>query len=413
MTEDSKHESVWEYVSPEEYRVPSDTVKRTLSTRISNIWKKLRRQEAKTKLPDDTPTELKSLTQQQLRDVLPKPDWQDTAVALKNALSKKFLNQRNGGAVLTVVGAPFSGQANALVALAESQGWQIVPAPSVEQILSTDPEWLDTLGQAKSPWVLPFLERCFLRHEKGMRLVRAFLTDVFAGRFGKVIIGCNSWSWSYLNKVCAETTVIPAITPQALDAHRLQHWLSLITFNKRAAIAYRFQLPGEASELLPALMPSIHSEDESSHTDSYFLHTAALSRGIAGIAWSIWESGLRKNQENTVLGGDKSADVQHRVDPATVIRVLPWNELTFPSIPSIDRPAGALILHALMIHGGLPDILLPDLMPLKKDHITKTIFQLRSAGVVEYHNKRWYVTPLGYPAVRSYLRGENYLTDLF
>ncbi len=413
MAENDTHEPIWEYVPLEEYRLPSVTVQRTVSTRISNFWKKLRKQETKTEVSNDKTTELKLLTTHQLQTAAPKPDWVDAATTLNLFLADKLPGQYGEGQVIAVAGAPFAGQSKTIAALAEMNGWQLISAPSLEQILSADQKWLDSVGNTKSPWVLPHLEKCFLRHEKGLHLVRRLLADSVSGRLGNGVIGCSSWAWSFLQKVSAETDVISAFTPQALDTHRLQNWLSQITFKCSPSNNFRFMLPGKADELISASEPTTDPHDDSSQTDNYFLHMAAFSRGIAGVAWSVWRSGLRKANPESVPATDNSKDDQMRANPATVIRVLPWNELKLPSVPPMERPAGAFVLHALLVHNGLPDVILPNLLPLQKDHITKTLLQLRSAGAVECQNSIWRVTPLGYPAVRSYLRGENYLTDTF
>ena len=411
MAGNDKNEPIWEYVPLEEYILPSDTVQRTVSTRISSFWGKLRRQKNKTEASNDKTTELKVLTKHQLHTAAPKHDWMDTAAALKLFLSEKLSGQYGEKRVIAIADAPFAGQSKALTALAEIDDWHLISAPSPDQILNADQEWLDSLGHTKSPWVLPNLEKCFLRHEKGLQLVRRLLADSVSGRLEKGVICCSSWAWSFLQKVSAETDVIPAFTPQALDAHRLQNWLPLITFKGGPPNNFRFMLPGEAGDLISTLAPTTHPHDDVSHADSYFLHMAAFCRGIAGVAWSAWRSSLRKANPKADPAKDNYKDDQNEADPATVIQVLPWNELKFPSVPSIDRPAGAFILHALLLHNGLPEGILSDLLPLQKDHITKTLLQLGSVGVVECQNSIWCVTPLGYPAVRSYLRGENYLTD--
>ncbi len=59
----------------------------------------------------------------------------------------------------------------------------------------------------------------------------------------------------------------------------------------------------------------------------------------------------------------------------------------------------------------MPEAILPELLAHGKGRITQMLVQLRSADIIEYRNKRWWITPLAYPAVRAFLRAENYLTD--
>ena len=230
MAEAKHYEPVWEYIPLDAYRLPADTVQRTLSIRISSYWSKVRLRDTKPELPVDGTAELKELTPRQLQIAAPNPDWLDAAGALKDALAEKF-SETGAFPVVAVVGAPFSGQSDALSTVAKMEGWRIAAPPSPEQILDADREWSASLRQAESPWLIPLLEKCFLRHEKGLNLVRRLIMDAVSGRLGRGVIGCGSWAWAYLQKVSAEIDVLPAVTPQALDAHRLQHWLSAVTFN--------------------------------------------------------------------------------------------------------------------------------------------------------------------------------------
>jgi len=252
MAENNTHEPIWEYVPLEEYILPSDTVQRTVSTRISSFWGKLRRQENKTEASNDKTTELKLLTKHQLQTAAPSSDWVDAAITLNLFLTDKLSGQHGEGQVIAVADAPFAGQSIAIAALAEMNDWHLISAPSLEQILSADQKWLDSVGNTKAPWVLPHLEKCFLRLAKGLHLVRRLLADSVSGRLGNGVIGCSSWAWSFLQKVSAETDVISAFTPHALDTHRLQNWLSQITFKCSPSNNFRFMLTGKADELISA-----------------------------------------------------------------------------------------------------------------------------------------------------------------
>lgn len=345
--------------------------------------------------------ELEVLPQKLLQAAAPEPDWQDAAAALGRALKDAFAEQRDGAAAF-VVGAPFSGHAAALVALGKAAGWPIIPPPSLEQVFQADADWPDFMAQAKSPWVMPLLEKSFLRHERGLALVRRLLTHAVSGRIGRGIIGCGSWAWAYLQKVCAEADVVPTLTTRALDAQRLQRWFSRTALRDSQGRGFRFKPAGEATELL-----SLHlseTDDTKGDINRFFTPLAACSRGIAGVAWSVWRSALRRTTQNP--GAESKG-----TDPADVIRVLALREHTLPAVPSLDRPAGAFVLHALLIHNGLAERILPELLPLGKDQIAKTLLQLRSAGVAEHRNEIWRVAASAYPAVRAYLRGENFLTD--
>jgi hypothetical protein len=72
-----------------------------------------------------------------------------------------------------------------------------------------------------------------------------------------------------------------------------------------------------------------------------------------------------------------------------------------------------LLLHALLIHGGLPEALLPELLPFSRARCMGALLALRGAGAVQWDRGRWRVRALAYAAVREGLRGRDYLVDQF
>jgi DNA-binding GntR family transcriptional regulator len=70
-----------------------------------------------------------------------------------------------------------------------------------------------------------------------------------------------------------------------------------------------------------------------------------------------------------------------------------------------------MVLHTLLIHGGLWSRVLPELLPLTPVEIREYLYLLEASGLVESDQGFWRVTPTGYPAVRQLLQSEGYLTD--
>jgi predicted transcriptional regulator len=70
-------------------------------------------------------------------------------------------------------------------------------------------------------------------------------------------------------------------------------------------------------------------------------------------------------------------------------------------------------LHNLLLHNGLSQAILSEILPFSPHVITSTARVLKDAGLVEKNQGLWNVSPSGYPIVRQYLNGEGYLTDSF
>jgi hypothetical protein len=71
------------------------------------------------------------------------------------------------------VGAPYSGTAEIAVQWAAAFGGQVLPDPRLDLITSRGPKWLEQMDQNPDRvWVVPHLERLYLRHTQGPGLLR-------------------------------------------------------------------------------------------------------------------------------------------------------------------------------------------------------------------------------------------------
>ena len=150
--------------------------------------------------------------------------------------------------------------------------------------------------------------------------------------------------------------------------------------------------------------------------DSSFLkNVAAYSRGIPGIAWAVWRRSfgfVDTTAEDAKRATERSPRRLRMVNSAYPIWVKPWSQLNLPGFP-IQRPSLGLlmVLHTLLIHGGLWSRIFPELLPLSPMEILEYLYLLEASGLVESDQGFWRVTPAGYPAVRQALQSEGYLTD--
>ena len=83
-------------------------------------------------------------------------------------------------------------------------------------------------------------------------------------------------------------------------------------------------------------------------------------------------------------------------------------------LPStLPRREMTMVLHTLLLHGGLSTEILPQLLPLSTNEIMQTMVTLQSAGLVDAGDDCWRVSALGYPVVRQVLKEDGYLIDSF
>ena len=128
-----------------------------------------------------------------------------------------------------------------------------------------------------------------------------------------------------------------------------------------------------------------------------------LAAQFAGFVDTIEEDGERSDKEAQAAGDGNSA---------YPIWVKPWSQLNLPGFPGQRPSLGLLmVLHALLIHGGLWGRILPELLPLSPMEIFEYLHLLEAFGLVESDQGFWRVTPAGYPSVRLMLQSEGYLTD--
>ena len=101
--------------------------------------------------------------------------------------------------------------------------------------------------------VIPRLERCFLRHHRGLRLMRLLIETVW-GTPRRLIIGCDAWAWKYL----CQAVEIDALCPKALTAPEL--------------LSFQVEPTTPISDLLPRA--------KEFRLQSYVLHTLLLHDGM-------------------------------------------------------------------------------------------------------------------------------------
>ena len=406
QTSDTNKEPLWQYVPADDYLLPSATIEHVVRTGIVGLWQKLRPSKPKAEPLFKAEDDLQALSEAMLDQIASAPDWRVATTALNAALEAWLDSNQADRQPVVIVGVPHTNNAEILTLWAEEQKWRVIKPPTPEDILAQNESWLDQLTDDDTPWVLPSLERCYLRHAQGLALIRRFFDQVWSDRVSLGVIGCDGWAWAYLRHIWPGTMPLVFVA-QAFTHEDLAAWFqALATGSDRAPFLFRQQDNGEyVLEPPPELAEEIDPPVEISN---FLKRLASHSRGIPGVAWALWRQSLLGELNKALSEEQKQQVDQIR---ATTIWVSPWDQLKQPSFPAEISRVQATILHTRLLHNGLPAKLLAQLLSLSATEVFQHLYGLHAAGLVEKSAEMWRVSALGYPVVRRFLQGEGYLTD--
>ena len=385
-----------------DYCLPADSTPAALRRKWRLLAQLFSRQDQRDTLAQPEAT-LSSLPPAQLDRLAPPLRWEGAARAFDQIYAAKAGNAPAPGVVGILVGQPFCGHADILAHWARGRSVRLLEPPTAQEILAADVQWLTRCcDSGPGLWALPALERCYLRNANGLALVRGFLDLAFSGALGPRVIGCDSWAWAYLQRICAWPAT-PVLTLQAFDGAALT--TLLLQPETQPTQAVRFLSAHSGISLLPE--PEDGEEDAQTPVSPELRQLAARCRGNLGVAWHFWRERLRTaiEPQATQTGDDAPP-------PTDAIWVAPELEPRAPASDAGDETA--LVLHALLLHNGLEAPLLATLLPIAAAHLNLQLLHLHALGLVERQDAdRWQVTPLAYPGVRAFLRARGYLTDSF
>ncbi|MEJ2670765.1 MAG: hypothetical protein P8168_00925 [Deltaproteobacteria bacterium] len=405
----------WGFIHLDQYSRPAEPSREAVRQGIFNLWRYLdwRRKTEESVFIDK---ELSQVPQELLEKAAPEPDWGAALEAVTAVLDTWLDAEVPGSMVQIFVGPPYHGTAEILTAWAQARGWRLVSAPAPEMILSGGEEWLAQMEEGAEPLVLPHLEHCYLRHYDGLTLLRRLLDRIFSHQ-RRWLVGCDSWAWAYLSKALEVDGVFPPpFILAAFDQDRLKLWFKQLA-GQAGEGKFAFRQADNGKYVLPrALQETPGDQNSAANQDisDFLKYVAAYSLGIPGIAWAAWRRSLSfivTREEHAALNDRKVAELEDG-DRAYPIWVKPWSQLNLPKFPGQRALLPVLmVLHALLIHGGLWSQVLSELLPLPPIEIMEHLYFLKAAEMVESDQGFWRVSPLGYPALRQVLMSEGYLTD--
>lgn len=411
-------EPLWRYVRLSEFSAPQATPQETVRQGLFGLLRRF----TKTSGPDKAELaqeELLQLPPELYRQVVPMPDWATAGASLSATLEDWLTDQPTVGKLQVLLSAPHSGTAEALRQWAISNELTVIDPPDFEELLADSDAWLARLPDNPDgpPWVLPCLERCYLRHAAGLMLLRHLLQHLLTHRY-RCLVGCSSWAWTYLTAALKINVFFAQpLTLQAFKKNQLQRWFSqLATRDKADVVVFRqadngvFVLPPETGADAKASLrqpPDEDGADGEAKLSSFLTELAARSRGNPGIAWAIWRHSLRVEPEKEQA---EEASPDSESQQGRTIWVTPWRRVRLPILQAKYGRNELLVLHTLLLHDGLPLDLLIELLPFSPFEVQRIVNHFQHLSVLEEEDVLR-VTPLGYPTARDALADEDYPLD--
>lgn len=283
-----------------------------------------------------------------------------------------------------------------------------ITPPTPRQILAADEQWFEAFAEKnRLPWVLPALEQCYLRHVSGLSLMRRFFERLFSGGLNRGIIGCDSWAWAYLKHAMALSRT-NALVAQSFDQQRLSFWFGELARRTNGIRPFFLQSDDGSKVLLPE--GETEAANGGKEVGDFLKKLATYSRGIPGVAWTLWRQSLNTLPETDYENG-KEAAPQGKGEKT--LWVTPWDKMCLTTPPLPPEKIQVLVMHALLLHNGLHQSILCHMLPFPAHELGQALILLGSLGILEQNEKKWRVSAAAYPAVRWVMADEGYLTDEF
>lgn len=400
---------LWQFIPINQYTKPPKPLEETIRQGIMGIFQKL----SSTKESTDLLLNQKELTViplTKLDRIVPSPDWTGAVNALNLTLDEWEKSGSSKGNIVVVIGHPFEGTQEILTSWGKERDWVILDPPRREEILDSNLNWFTLQNKGGgTPFVLPSLEHCVLRHVKGLTILRE-LFDWLWSNSCQCIIGINSWTWNYLKYVMKIDTFARMIfVLKAFNYERLNIWFkSLFKQSTRRNFIFRETTTGKY--VLSPEDPLDHDKKSVRFNTNFLKNLAGYSSGIPLIAWRIWRNSLRTDPDEELLMKEDELEIDPR-DKRRTIWVLPWEKVELPVIPEGVKQNESHILHALLLHDGLPIKSLSQILPISTEEVVQNLNKLKRLGLIEIRGEDWVVSPMAYPRIREFLNSEGYLID--
>lgn len=394
-------DAIWRYAPLSEHSVPSVPVTRAIR-RAGRLWRATR---SAVGLDDDLSAEREELSRPDdrvLEKLVPRFEVEKAVEALASALGDWPTGRTGADRVRVVVGPPGSGVGSVVAGLAARRGWRSLeppPRPELLQRPSVAREVVSGLGGGDdTPAVIDRLERWVLRDARMLPTVR-WMLDALPGLPSPVLVGCDSWAWSFLDRALGAGDYLGA--PWALaafDGRALDCWLGAPM--RAAGVICR-----PTDERKDPVFGSVEEEGTAECTQERpvsraLSRLASAARGNPGIALELWRRGLQLEGGGEEVGGERTVWTSPLRDVEEVV-------------PARLERIRTFILHAILLHGGLDRGTLLEVLPFPAHDLLGRVRELAQRRLVEETEGELSISATAYGAVRDHLASGGFLIDGF
>ncbi len=247
----------------------------------------------------------------------------------------------------------------------------------------------DSLDKRLTVFVIQDLSQCFLRCINGWKSIEFFNNTVIYDKSYFWVIGCNYWSWNFLDHVCQisayfeETQHLPT-----LDSEAIQEWLNPVV---ETLIQQKKQT----------------EENAESQGETYWETLAEKSKGLSQVIAPLWLQSLRFPKENSEKLTASQSEVDLSLEDLEEVEQI---EPKVPSLPTL-KPIDRYLLNSILMHGKISRSHLSLSLGEAESMIRSRLQVLLRTGVIQQKDNLLAVNPLYYPKIKTELEYNNFLTE--
>ena len=242
--------------------------------------------------------------------------------------------------------------------------------------------------------VIPDLSWCFLRCAEGLEGIEYLQEKILDDRERFWLIGCNNWTWKYLNRVCNLSAYLEQTLPlPTLRDIELKEWLLEVSETIDFDFADNRDDRNDKSEI------EVDNEENwtSKSEQRYYSHLANISLGMSSVAAKLWVKSL------CVLESDEESTNSDTASKSFILQKAVLPEL--PTLTKDDR----YLLYSTSLHGNMSLSELALSLGEPESTVRAQVQFLWRSGVIECKQGTISLNPIYYPRVRTNLDNNQFL----